>query len=101
METIRVRHDRSILSDLIFYISLSLVLASKGNPEELCTRSLKSYIKDCEDAGIFKDPEITASYMQKAYEKLPSQTLNILNVDTLLVDNIRTIDVNFSWIAKL
>lgn len=102
METIRINnYNKEILSDLVFYISLGLVLAKCGTPEHVATTSLRSYIKDCEHAGIFKDPEITASYMEKAYTKLPAETLSILGVDGLLVDNIRTIDVNHSWVAKL
>lgn len=101
METIRVRYDEDLVADLVFYISLSLIFTYLGKSEEFATQSLKGYIKDCEDAGIFKDPEITASYMQKAYTKIPGQTLDILNVDHMIVDNIRTIDVNYSWIQKL
>ena len=97
----KLKFDKDIINSLIFYISLGIVLAFNGAPPELCEKSLNSFIAEGKKNGTFRHHEILGSYLEKAYRKIPAETLRIVGMDTIMTEGIYVVDTNHGWVNKL
>ena len=97
----KVRLDPNIHDSLVFYFMLSTYLSSSGVGEEIASISLNSFVKDCTEAGIFKNSSVASAYYSAAYSCLPSSFLKLMGVEGNLNDGIKVIDTAYGWVNKL
>ena len=97
----KVRVNPEITHSLTFYFMLSIYLRAHEASEEVATQSLRSFIGDLRESGLFRTAEAEAAYYAAAYDFIPSGFLDLMEVEGGLGDGIKLIDTKYAWVNKL
>jgi len=97
----KVRVNPEITQSLTFYFMLSIYLRANDTSERVATESMREFIKECREGGLFPTAEAEAAHLAAAYDFIPSGFLDIMHIEGGLGDGIKVIDTKYAWVNKL
>ena len=94
----KIRTDYDVIQSLKFYFMLSTYLCSRDIPEKHATQSLREFVKEGE-YWHKNDAKTLSAYYQQAYESLPAEFLDFMQISTKGDrDTLKIVDTKYIWI---